>query len=402
MRNHDLVVFGEDWASHPSSTQHLIKRQLNSSKVLWINSIGLRQPGLSYEDMKRVYNKAKAMMVKSDVEKTPHHKNLTIVNPKTFPAPQSRWMRQICSATLSNNILNEMAKVDISRPILWTSLPTAVDIVGKLGECASVYYCGDDFQYLAGVDNEIVTEMEAELAEKVDLILVASRELEKKFPPHKTQYLPHGTDFNLFSAPCDRPCDLPVGKPIAGFYGSIENWVDVSLIGEAANVLPEWNFVLIGDIKTDVSILRNRDNVFFLGKKLHHQLPAYVQNWHVAMLPFLNNEQIHSCNPLKLREYLASGTPIVSTRFPAAEQYQNQIYISDSEKDFIDSIVRSSFDVNQNDVKQHMLENIHSWSDVLGLNNLFVERQCVVANDSWESRSAQLSHWLQQLSVGSQ
>ncbi|MCV6005488.1 hypothetical protein OFO99_39220, partial [Escherichia coli] len=78
--------------------------------------------------------------------------------------------------------------------ILWLSLPTAVDAIGTVGERAVVYYCGDDFASLVGVDHGPVSRLEAELAARADLILAASPALRAKFPPGKTALVPHGVD----------------------------------------------------------------------------------------------------------------------------------------------------------------------------------------------------------------
>lgn len=160
----------------------------------------------------------------------------------------------------------------------------------------------------------------------------------KNFHQRRRHVVLHGVDYELFATPQPRPIDLPFGKPIAGFYGLIAEWIDQDLICESAENLPNWNFVLIGPSRVDFSKLENHDNIHLLGPRAHTQLPGYIQHWHTALLPFRQTPQIHACNPLKLREYLASGTPVVTTYFPALQGYEDLVSIVTGTKDFIRAI----------------------------------------------------------------
>jgi len=238
--------------------------------------------------------------------------------------------------------LQAIAKAKLHKPILWLSLPTASDLVGKLGEQATVYYCGDDFSALAGVDHLTVSAREQELKEKADRIITASERLAERFPAPKTRLLPHGVDYRLFSTPSPRANDLPAdGKPVAGFYGSISEWLDLDLLVAVIKRMPHWNFILIGQAVVDTSALKALENVYLMGPRPHHELPGYSQHWNTSLLPFKNNAQIQACNPLKLSEYLAAGKPVVSTPFPALKPYQDLISIADSIDSMIEAIENS-------------------------------------------------------------
>ncbi|MFT5003100.1 MAG: glycosyltransferase involved in cell wall biosynthesis, partial [Flavobacteriales bacterium] len=156
-----------------------------------------------------------------------------------------------------------------------------------------IYYCGDDFNSLAGVDHKFVSDKEALLVEKSNYIFTASKKMLERFPQDKTVNIPHGVNFKLFSKQVmHTPDDLPQGKPIAGFYGSISAWLDQSLLVKTIKALPHWNFVFIGKVDCNVDKLQQFSNVYFLGSRPHNDLPKYIQNWNVAMLPFVNNKQI--------------------------------------------------------------------------------------------------------------
>lgn len=382
-KHRPMIVFGEDWGGHPSSTQHLIKVLRESRDVIWINSIGLRAPSVSVRDIGRIFNKVFAFAssyltklkrpqqksqqeegknVTSDTGDKHHSANsrfkFKVISPLIFPCPNSSLMVKINRFLLKLQVKRSMESIEQRAPIVWTSLPTAVDYLSLFKGHADVYYCGDDFSALAGVDHDYVVPKEKKLLGQANMVFVASEALNNKFTQTdiakldsddqcvkqaKTVTIPHGVDTQLFG-PAERPKpeDLPLGRPIAGFYGSISNWLDQKLIVEAAQILKGWDFVLVGNIECDVSLLKAQDNIHFLSAKAHHDLPNYLTHWQVALLPFVDNEQIRKCNPLKLREYLASGVPIVTTEFNAIKEYQDLVEVVNSKQNIADAIVRAA------------------------------------------------------------
>jgi glycosyltransferase involved in cell wall biosynthesis len=153
----------------------------------------------------------------------------------------------------------------------------------------------------------------------------------------------------------------------------LANWIDVEMLAKAAKSLPEWQFVLIGEQQTDVSSLANLENVLLLGARPHHTLPSYVQHWQVALLPFKACPQITACNPLKLREYLSSGTAVASTDFPALNPYKAHITVHE-EGDFAASILKAA---KQNSRAEKMA------------------RQASVMGESWQDRALLTLTWLE-------
>lgn len=369
----DLIVFGEDWGGLPSSTQHLIRHLTRDRKVLWINSIGLRRPHLTGHDLKRIWAKLLGRRKPSPKKRGEGDESpFPVISPRTLPAPRSRLERRLAAWLLERQIRPAIEKAGLRDPILWTSLPTAVDLAGRLGDRGLVYYCGDDFSALAGVDHGVVAQREAELAQKAGLILAASEALAMRFPPAKTRLLPHGVDFGLFARPAPRAADLPDdGRPIAGFYGSISEWLDLPLLAGVARRLPDWHFVLIGKAVVDLAPLANCNNLTLLGPRPHHRLPGYSQHWTVSLLPFVDNAQIRACNPLKLREYLAAGRPIVATAFPALDAYPGLIRIAEAVDGMVDAITTA--EVGHDPAALRM----------------------AVADHTWQARATRVADWLE-------
>lgn len=371
-----LIVFGEDWGRHPSSTQHLALRLARRRDILWINSIGLRRPRLSLGDARRLLHKGRRLLTRRDAQPNgpavPKAARLKVVDATALPFPASTMARRLNRRIIPASLAPARTALPGRRPIVWCSLPSAVDAIGGLDAAATVYYAGDDFTALSGVDHRPVARMEHELVDRADLVLAASEPLLARFPAQKSRLLTHGCDLELFSTPAPRAPDMPTGRPIAGFYGSLSDWLDVDLLAGLARRLPDWNIVLIGDVRCPLDDLPALPNVHLLGPRPHAALPAYLQHWQAALLPFRDTPQIRACNPLKLREYLASGTPVVATPFPAATAYGEHLSLSGS----LDGFVRAVLEAPHDPAARRRA------------------RQVSVARESWEHRAAEVEDLL--------
>jgi glycosyltransferase involved in cell wall biosynthesis len=389
-----LVVFAEDWGAHPSSTQHLIKVLSQQRKIIWINSIGLRKPRLSWRDILRVSQKIISFLStnkqKSQVKRV-NSPRFTVINPLVLPCAESGWTVKLCQWFLAKQLVKPLTTMAIHDPIIWCSLPTAVDYLALFKGCPSIYYCGDDFASLAGVDHQQVVKKEQQLVSKVRYIFTASQALLAKFPEQKSVTIPHGVNYKLFNKKQHKkPDDLPAGQFIAGFYGSISTWIDQELIVHASKLLPHWQFVFVGQVECNVDRLMQMSNIHFIGPKNHEQLPAYIQHWNVALLPFKNNQQIKMCNPLKLREYLASGTPIVSTDFPALKPYKAHVMTVTNKQDIGQAILMANANLT-GDIKDNHTEHM---TELKKNSEVVACRTHSVANESWYNRAQQVEKYL--------
>ncbi|WOC27871.1 glycosyltransferase [Pseudoalteromonas sp. N1230-9] len=335
-----FIVFGEDWQSHPSSTQHLFKQLAKQHQVIWINSIGMRKPTLRLIDVKRVFNKLKSLFLskrnrpKAETTNTSQNINLTAHTLAFLP-----WHDNVIVRLFNKWIFNQKGFIDDEPIVYWLSVPTAISLISPRVQDKVIYYCGDDFSALAGVDHKMVAPFESDLIAKSDTIYVVSEFLANKMPKSKVKMLSHGVDLELFTTQTTKAVELErISKPIIGFYGSLNAWLDKALLLRLAKERPEYQLVLIGHLVEDFSALLKLDNVTHIPTVDHHRLASFSQHWQVSILPFVDNEQIRACDPLKLKEYIATGTPIVTTRFAAVNPYQETILIADNHQGFIERV----------------------------------------------------------------
>jgi glycosyltransferase involved in cell wall biosynthesis len=235
-------------------------------------------------------------------------------------------------------------------PVLWFVVPHLAYLPEVFPGCFSVYYCVDKYAALPGVPAAAVAEMDEKITRVADVVFVASETLlEEKCRYRQDVFLsPHGVDFDHFSRPArsssrpERPADLPEWDgPIVGFFGLLERWIDLDLLAHIAESRPNWLLLLIGHEASPLGTLKDLPNVLAMGPRSFSELPSYASFFDVAILPYRLTEQVLHSNPIKLREYLAAGKPVVSVRFPHTESFKHVIYLADGYDQFVMGIERA-------------------------------------------------------------
>ncbi|MGR5152015.1 glycosyltransferase [Photobacterium swingsii] len=344
----EFLVFGEDWGRHPSSSQHIMSQLMHAYPVTWVNSIGLRQPRLNYRDIMRMKEKlfAKFTAAKpntpSTVNTTENHQQADrqptqIIQPLVWPLAQHTGLKLLNRLSLQRQLPEKRYQ-----RIIWTALPSAIDLFSICESDLVIYYCGDDFSALAGVDHQATAAAEQRLMFRADLVFACSPMLQAKLqqlnPNNPVILLPHGVSLSQFATPQSAPANIHLQQTSIGFYGSIDQWLDQELLKELAIQRPLINFYLLGPINTDISTLADTNNIHLLPAQPHEQLARYLQHWDMAILPFKNTPQIQACNPLKLREYLAAGCPTISSDFPATQPYRSAIQTATTTEQWLQAI----------------------------------------------------------------
>ncbi len=210
-----------------------------------------------------------------------------------------------------------------------------------LGESKTIYYCIDDYAALPGVDFDAVRKMDEELSTRADIVFIAAATLFKaKVGLNDNTFVsPHGVDvehFGTANLPGRIPDDVAkLKRPIIGFFGLIEAWIDLDLIEYLARARPDWSFIMIGRVAVDHPGAKGCANVHFLGRRDYADLPEYGRSFRAAIIPYHPTQQVQNANPLKLREYLAMGKPIVTVRTPEIEKFADVVRIADGREEFL-------------------------------------------------------------------
>ncbi len=252
-----------------------------------------------------------------------------------------------------------LRKIGFENIILWLYTPHAVGLIGRLNESFVVYECVDDFTETRGlINSKTIRFLESKQLNMVDQVIVThpNLKLEKSEWCDSLAVIPNGADLSIFSViPEDtitvssEIVDLP--RPIIGFHGWIQYWIDFELIKHAARQHPEWTFVFVGPIEplARVDLVRNLDNVHFIGKRPYMEIPHFVAGFDVCINPFKLDKLSDSVSPIKLYEYIASGKPIVSVDMPAAREFEQLVSLSRTPQEFVDAITDHLASKNQGD-----------------------------------------------------
>jgi glycosyltransferase involved in cell wall biosynthesis len=334
----DIILFANDWGGDPLSKHQIALRLARGNRVLWVNSMGNRNPTVSAHDLRRVVKKLWQFCGGC----RPVANNIFRFCPLVIPFHGNRAARWINRALLAWSLRRACRKLGFKQPVTLTFVPNSVDVAGSLEEEHLIYYCVDEYSQFTGADRTAVLDMERRLMEKADLVVVsASRlyEIKRACNPN-TVLITHGVDVDHFRTACFDATPVPedaaqLPGPVIGFYGLIEDWVDLNVIRHMATARPDWSFLMIGEVKTDTSAVRQLPNVHFIGRRPYQSLPAYCRKFDIALLPFVVNELTLAANPLKVREYLAAGLPVVATPLPEVQRLGELVRAATTPEDFL-------------------------------------------------------------------
>jgi glycosyltransferase involved in cell wall biosynthesis len=270
----------------------------------------------------------------------------------------------------------------IRRPAAWITLPTAVGAVARGSWTSVVVNRCDDFSAFPEIDTGQVRSLERRLLAVADHALYASQVLLEREVTltRDAVYFGHGVDFEHFAAPRVAAGARPpealrnVPRPIVGFYGALDDYTwDLELMIKLARHVAHGTVVVIGRRAMDISRLLDEPNVRYLGPIPYAELPAYARCFDVSVLPKIRNDFVLASNPIKLKEYLALGAPIVTTRFPAVDPYEDLLYVGDCHADFLRNVDLALADKS--------LDNIR-------------RRRQAVARDSWDALADRAARFL--------
>jgi glycosyltransferase involved in cell wall biosynthesis len=337
-----IVAFAKDWHEDPTSNHHVLREIAKTRRVLWLNSLATRTPSLaSGRDLGKIRRKL------GEFARGPVNveNDLWVFSPLVLPLPASPTARAINRQILRATIRTLRLRLGIRDFELWTFLPNTADYVGTLGEQLAVYYCVDEWSMFSYLDRAQTQAAEKKLLERVDAVFAINHALAdaKRQINEHTFVSPHGVDHAVFAQALDPalavPADLAaLPAPRIGFYGTLRDWVDFELIAHMARARPKWSIALIGQALGDLSAIKGLPNVHLLGQKRHDELPAYCKGFDVGMIPYRIDERMAFVNPLKLREYLSAGVPVVSTPVPEVVRYSHMCRIAATPEAFVAAV----------------------------------------------------------------
>jgi UDP-galactopyranose mutase len=275
------------------------------------------------------------------------------------------------------SLLDEMLiQQGIQESVFWYYTPQSLPFSSHAASSAVIYDCMDELSAFLGADAALPM-LERDLLTRASVVFTGGFSLyEVKRQQHRNVHpFPSGVDVAHFR-PARRSLPEPADQqmiphPRLGFYGVIDERLDVALLRELAFRRPNWQFVLIGPVaKVDPATLPRVANIHYLGAKPYNELPAYLSGWDVALMPFARNDATRFISPTKTPEYLAAGRPVVSTPIVDVERqygHVKAVWIAATPSAFAAAIEEALLFVNEPERWQDEVDSLltaASWDSI--------------------------------------
>jgi GT2 family glycosyltransferase/glycosyltransferase involved in cell wall biosynthesis len=237
---------------------------------------------------------------------------------------------------ISASIRTLIKEAQIANPIAKVDHPFWSQVLKQL-EMPIVYDCMDNHQGFADNHSNII-KLEKELFRASKITVATSKYLKtlaEKNKAHNITLIPNAGDYNHFSASSNQTLLIPddikdIPHPIIGYYGAIAEWFDTKILETIASQNPDKSIVLIGGVTNNEvqHLASNYKNIFLLGEKPYLELPGYLKEFDVCIIPFILNDLIKATHPVKIYEYYAAGKPVVATKMPEIIEFKDDIFFA--------------------------------------------------------------------------
>jgi len=379
-----IICVASNWDDHPTSKHHVMRLLAEQNEVLWINYHASRRPRLNHTDVRLVGRRLRQVWA-GPRRVAPR---LLVLSPFLVPLPGLATARRCNDWILRRQVRHALRRLAtggrsraVRRPLqLWLFTPDVPELIPRLDAERVVYYCVDDYAAFSGFDARLMEQLETRTLAASDIVVTTSPRLYERCRKHHdcVHLVPHGVDFEHFAAAQTLPPqavpdelrDLP--RPVFGYMGLIDEYVDLELIAAVARRRPDWSFALLGQVRRSTDVLAGLSNVRLLGPRPYQALPAYCRAFDVGLIPFRMNRLVRAVNPIKLREYLAAGLPVISAPLEAVLPYAPAVQTASTVEQFLS-------------VAQVALR--------LAVETPARQRQELVRTESWRARVEELS-WL--------
>ena len=353
-----------------------------ANHVIFVNSISMGLPSLGHKDLlPRIKRKlgSYSKLARQTSE------GITVVSPASLPFFGTAAARSVNRRLIGAQIKRLARSRGLTKPILWIAIPTAADMIGTLDESAVVYQVSDKYDANTmdhATDPALIRRLHNRAIDSADLIFYSGRKLftEATRGCERSHLLEQGVDYDHWRRVDTlevAPEVAKIPRPRLGYFGAIEPWlVDQELIKRASRERPDWHWVFVGNKSRGLEI-EQLPNAHFLPAVAYADLPAYAAGFDVCVLPWETEQSFTSYgSAIKVREYLATGKPVVISPLPEYEPMRDVLRIGRTRDDFI-----------------HLVEEALHDNDPAAA----ARRQASVASGTWDARAEWVSDLIEKV-----
>ncbi|WP_080056181.1 glycosyltransferase [Spirosoma aerolatum] len=263
-----------------------------------------------------------------------------------------------------------LKKLGMHRPLVINAYNPVIGLpmLGKLNECATLYYCFDEISAAGEWMSKHGTRYEEAYIRRVDAVVTTSETLrqDKSTLQPQTFCVKNGANFDLFNQARLLAQQQPPKKPVVGYLGSADNRVNIDIMEYCARTMPDVDFQFIGEVHEPLLIQRlgHYPNVTFIPPHQPVDLPPLLAQLSVGIIPFVCNRHTYTIYPLKINEYLAAGLSVVSTPFSILDDFDGVIELADTPDQFAQALRRALADTSPSRVQQRVaMAQRNSWPE---------------------------------------
>lgn len=327
-----ICLGGEDWWYHNRGhfDFQVMRRIARRWPVLFVNSLGVRMPTLERKGLfaERMWRKAKSVargVVNVENE-------FWVVSPLAIPGALGA---RLSGRALAPQIRLAARLAGIRRPVLWVHCPAGAPLMRELSAAAIVMQRTDRFEAFPEGDPELLARQIREIKASADLVVYAAEHLadEERGEVKRSLVVSHGVELEAFVAAGEtreaEPWDVAgLPRPRVGFIGGLDaHTFDPELFAGTVRRMPDVTFVMVGGSSLPEGWC-TYPNVRFLGRKPYDEVARYMAAMDALIMPWNRSEWIQACNPIKLKEYLAVGRPVITTDFAALGPWRDLVRVA--------------------------------------------------------------------------
>jgi glycosyltransferase involved in cell wall biosynthesis len=319
-------------------------------EVYWVNTIGTRSPRLDWETVKRGTEKLRHWLrprrsaPTASAEQRDSSPQPRVLNPKMWPWIGSSFSRRLNRMLLRRHLLPIMRALP-QPPIVVTGLPIVADLIGELPVARWIYYCVDDFGQWPGLDQAALRRLDDLLIQRADMIFAVSETLQDRIRSlgRDSVLLTHGVDVAFWRG--DRPSTPIAGldqheRPLVVFWGVVDRRMDVDFLRALSARMQRGTILIVGPANDPDPALFSIPRVVHLPPLPFEALPHLGQQATVLVMPYADLPVTRAIQPLKMKEYLATGRPVVVRDLPATRPWGDCLDLAVCSTSFADLVCR--------------------------------------------------------------
>ncbi len=336
----NIICFGSSTWQYPGLQQTIMRLLADRNRILYVNALGSRDISFKLSQcsfyLKRIQRQFQATKTVTG--------NTTVCNPFIVPFVYSKLATQINRVLLRAQFKSLLRKINYQNYILWVGTPTASSFLDLFDPCLTIYNPVDRYHAFEFVNGDKIRSYEKQISSRANAIICTSDAIRSDMSAFNNYAytVTHGVDVDHFYSALSQDLKLEdidnLPKPIIGYFGGLSERVDYQLIRKVACRYPEASIVLIGKKLSSLAELDGLKNVHILGFRDFTLLPHYMKRFSVCLIPYHVNELMEAVDPIKLREYLCQGKPVVSVNLPEVRKLGDLVYVGNDEAEFVEMV----------------------------------------------------------------